>query len=84
MLQLFSLFFFSMASAGFILFMVRYPRGSDVRLWGIRVSYLFGFIGVVFLRLSHGHFTEAALLTISSLIVSLIAFEVASRFLEQG
>lgn len=83
-LDLVSLFFFSMASAGFVMFMVKYPQGSEVRLWGIRACHLFGFLGVAFLRLSKGHFTEPALLIVSSLLVSLVAFEIANRYLETG
>ncbi|MFQ5737559.1 MAG: hypothetical protein ACE5JX_00965 [Acidobacteriota bacterium] len=82
MLELASLFFFSMASAGFILFMVKYPNGSDVRLWGIRACHLFGFIGVGLLRLARGNFSEASLLIISSLIVSLIACEFTQRSMD--
>lgn len=71
-----------MASAGFILFMVKYPNGSDVRLWGIRACHLFGFIGVGLLRLARGNFSEASLLIISSLIVSLIACEFTQRSMD--
>ncbi len=83
LLGLSSLFFFSMASAGFILCLVRYPRTSQQWLWGIRASHLFGFVGVGLLRLARGHFTDNALLIISSLVVSLVAFEVSRRFLQQ-
>lgn len=80
-LDLVALFFFTMASAGFVLFTFRYARGSQERVWGIRACHLFGFIGVIFLRLSHGRFTESSLLIIASLVVSLLASEIASRFL---
>ena len=36
------------------------------------------------LRLSDGYFTQPTLLIVSSLIVSLIAFEISSRFLKIG
>jgi uncharacterized RDD family membrane protein YckC len=78
-LDLTALFFFTMASAGFILFTMRFPRGTEGRRWGIRTCHLFGFLGVGFHRLSHGQFTEVALLIISSLVVSFVAFEVSSR-----
>ena len=83
-LGLLSLFFFSMASAGFILFMVKYPRGSEVRLWGIRLCHAFGFCGVGFRRLLDGMFTEPVLLVVYSLVVSLVAFEIGHRFLKTG
>ncbi len=78
-----SLFFFSMASAGFILCLVRYPNHSQRRLWGIRACHVFGFLGVGLLRLATGHFSDNALLIISSLIVSLVAFEISQRYLTQ-
>ncbi|MDA2930789.1 hypothetical protein MYX84_12740, partial [Acidobacteria bacterium AH-259-O06] len=68
MFGLVSLFFFTMASAGFILFMAKYPRGSEVRMWGIRVCHLLGFVGVLMMRIYRGSFTELSLLIISSLL----------------
>lgn len=82
MLRLASLFFFTMASAGFVLFMWKYPRSSDVRLWGIRLCHLLGFIGVLMMRLGRGHFSELSLLIISSLVVSAITFELSMRYLK--
>ena len=79
-----ALFFFSMASAGFVIFSIKYPRGSEVRLWGIRCCHLFGFTGVLFLRLSQGQLNEVTLLILSSLVVSLLAFEISSHFLKTG
>ena len=73
-----------MASAGFILFLFKYRRGSVIRLWGVRACHILGFLGVACLRLSDGYFTQPTLLIVSSLIVSLIAFEVSSRFLKIG
>jgi len=81
LLALASLFFFSMASAGFVLFMLRYPHGSTIRTWGIRMCHGFGFMGVALMRLSRGQFNEASLLVISSLIVSLLSFEMSRRYL---
>ena len=83
-LELIALFYFTMASAGFVLFLFKYRRGTEVRLWGIRACHILGFLGVACLRLSEGYFSQPALLIISSLIVSLIAFEVSSRFLKTG
>ena len=83
-LELIALFYFTMASGGFILFLFRYRHGSEIRRWGIRACHTLGFLGVACLRLSEGYFTQPALLIVSSLIVSLIAFEVSSRFLKMG
>lgn len=82
MMGLISLFFFTMASAGFILFMAKYPHGSEVRMWGIRFCYLLGFLGVLATRLYWGHFSEISLLIVASLVVSLLAFELSSRYLD--
>ena len=83
-LELIALFYFTMSSAGFILFLFKYRHGSEIRLWGIRACHTLGFLGVACLRLSAGFFTDPSLLIISSLIVSLLAFEVSSRFLKIG
>jgi hypothetical protein len=77
-----SLFFFTMASAGFVLVMIRYPFGTRLRVWGIRFCHVLGFLGVVLMRLSRGHFSEASLLVVSSLIVSLLSFEMSQRYLK--
>lgn len=76
MLSLASLFFFTVASAGFILFMTKYPHGSEVRMWGIRLCHVSGFLGVLLMRLFQGFFTELSLLISSTLIVSLVVTEV--------
>ena len=83
-LELMALFYFTMASAGFVLLLFKYRHGSEIRRWGIRACHVLGFLGVACLRLSDGFFTEPALLIVSSLIISLIAFEVSSRFLKIG
>lgn len=77
-----SLFFFVLASAGFVVFMLKYPQTSGIRLWGIRVCYLLGFMGVLMMRLSQGFFSESSLFIISALVVSLITFEISLRFLK--
>jgi len=76
MSSLASLFFFTVASAGFILFMTKYPHGSEVRLWGIRLCHVSGFLGVLLMRFSKGIFTDLSLLISSTLIVSLVVTEV--------
>jgi hypothetical protein len=82
MLGLISLFFFTMATGGFILFMAKYPHGAEVRIWGIRLSYLLGFVGVLAMRLYRGSFSEPSLLIISTLVVSLVTFELSARYLD--
>ena len=82
MLDLVSLFFFTMATGGFILFMVKYPHGSEIRLWGIRLSYVLGFVGVLAMRIYSGSFSELSLLIVSSLVVSLVAFELSTKYLD--
>jgi hypothetical protein len=82
MLGLSSLFFFTMASAGFILFMTKYPHGSEIRLWGIRICHFLGFLGVLMMWLSRGYFSELSLVIISSLIVAAIVFELSVRYLD--
>ena len=82
MLGLVSLFFFTMATGGFVLFMVKYPHGSEIRTWGIRLSYAFGFLGVLAWRVYLGAFSEISLLTVSALLVSLVAFELSSKYLD--
>lgn len=78
-----ALFFFTMASAGFVIVMIRYPFGSSLRAWGIRFCHLLGFLGVLLMRLSRGNFSEASLLVISSLIVSLLSFEMSRKYLKE-
>jgi len=82
LIRLASLFFFSAASFGFVLFMLKYPRGSEVRIWGIRICHMLGFLGILFLRLSEEQFTEISVLILISLIVSLLGFELAERLLK--
>ncbi len=81
LIRLTSLFFFSAASFGFVLFMLKYPRGSEIRIWGIRLCHLLGFVGIFFLLLSERQFTEISILITVSLVVSLAGFELAERFL---
>ena len=62
--------------------MAKYPHGSELRVWGIRLCHFLGFAGVLMLRLSRGSFTELSLLIISTLVVSLVAFEFSTRYLD--
>jgi hypothetical protein len=82
MMGLLSLFFFTMATGGFLLFMIKYPHGSDIRMWGIRLSYGLGFLGVLAWRVYRGSFSEISLLTVSALLVSLVAFELSTKYLD--
>ncbi|HXK58338.1 MAG TPA: hypothetical protein PLP42_00450 [Acidobacteriota bacterium] len=82
-LALGSLFFFTMASAGFVLVIIRYPFGSNLRVWGIRFCHALGFVGVILMRLSRGSFSDASLLVVSSLIVSFLSFEMSRKYLKQ-
>ena len=82
MLVFFALFFFSLASAGFVLFLLRYPRNSPTRLQGIRLCYLLGFCGVAMMRMFRGHFSEPSVMILVALIMSLITFELANRYID--
>ena len=77
-----ALFCFSAASCGFLLFRFRYPKRSPVRLWGIRISHLLGFLGVVLHRAWIGEFNEITLLMVAALTVSLLGFELSEHFLD--
>jgi uncharacterized membrane protein YjjB (DUF3815 family) len=83
LIRLGSLFCFSTASFGFVLFMLKYPRGSEVRLWGIRTCHVLGFLGVVLLSLSKDQFDEISAMIFASLVVSLVGFELAEQFLKE-
>jgi hypothetical protein len=83
LLKLASLFCFSAASFGFVFFSLKYCRGSEVRLWGIRICHVLGFLGIVLLRLSQDHFDEVSVLIFASLVVSLGGFELAEQFLRE-
>jgi hypothetical protein len=77
-----SFFFFATASFGFLYFIIRYSRASEVRQWGIRVCYLMGFAGVLFLRLSREQFDFVCLMILCALVISLAGFEFATRYLK--
>jgi hypothetical protein len=82
LIRLASLFFFSAASFGFVLFMIKYPRGSEVRIWGIRLCHVLGFVGIILLRISEAQFNEISTLIFVSLVISLVGFELAEHFLK--
>lgn len=82
LLSLISLLLYSFASLGFIVFIAKYRHKSHERIWGMRLCYMLGFAGVLAMRLSRGNFSELSLLVVSSLIVSLITFELSTRFLK--
>lgn len=82
MVVFFALAFFSLASVGFLVFLLRYPRGSATRMRGIRICYLLGFCGVAMMRMSRGYFSEPSLMILAALAMSLITFELATRYLD--
>ena len=51
-------------------------------MWGIRLSYALGFFGVLAWRFYRGSFSELSLLTVSALLVSLVAFELSTKYLD--
>ncbi|HUG44525.1 MAG TPA: hypothetical protein VMN76_10115 [Acidobacteriota bacterium] len=81
--RLAALFFFTLATVGFVIFLFRFPRGSDVQVWGIRVSYALGFTGLALLSLWKRNFNEVSVVIFSSLLLSLLAFELTSRYLNK-
>jgi hypothetical protein len=81
--RLAALFFFTLATAGFVIFLFRFPRGSDAQVWGIRVSYALGFTGLALLSLWKRNFNEVSVIIFSSLLLSLLAFELTSRYLNK-
>ncbi|HOM99783.1 MAG TPA: hypothetical protein PLM33_05960 [Acidobacteriota bacterium] len=76
-----ALFCFVAASFGFLFFRFRYSRRSPERLWGIRISHLMGFVGLLFHRLWLGEMNEVSFLILASLLVSLLGFEISEYFL---
>jgi hypothetical protein len=76
-----ALFFFSAASFGFLYFLFRYPRKSEIRLWGIRSCHVLGFLGVFFHSLWIGGPNEFTLFFCSALIFSVIGFEISETYL---
>jgi hypothetical protein len=82
MLALLALFFFTAASVGFVFFMIKYPHGSEERIWGMRICYALGFSGVAVMRISKGGFSDVSLLIVSSLLISLVTFELSAKYLK--
>ncbi len=82
MFAMIALVLFGIASAGFIFFIVKYPRGSDRRLWGLRCSYGLGFLGVMAMRLERGYFSQLSIAIVISLAVSLLTYELSARYLK--
>ena len=76
-----ALFFFSAASFGFIYFKWKYSRGSQVRLWGIRICNSLGFLGVFMHRLWIGEVNEISLMMVAALTVSVLGFELSEHYL---
>ncbi len=72
-----SLFFFVAGGFGLIYFTIRYPRGSDLRIWGTRASVLFGFLALIFLVLAEKQVNDSVMLIFASLILSFAGIEVS-------
>jgi hypothetical protein len=77
-----ALFFFAAASFGILLFGLRYPRSSEVRIWGIRLCHVLGLIGVLMHWLWIGAWTEFSILVVASLAVSITGFEISTHYLK--
>ncbi|MFH1965929.1 MAG: hypothetical protein ABIJ42_10375 [Acidobacteriota bacterium] len=72
-----ALFFFAAGAFGLLYFTIRYPRRSDVRIWGTRVSIMFGFAALVFLVLAEGRVNDSIMMIFASLLFSLAGIEVS-------
>lgn len=71
-----SLFFFTAGAFGLLYFTIRYPRNSEVRIWGTRASILFGFLALIFLVLAEEQVNETVMLIFASLVLSLAGVEI--------
>ena len=76
-----ALFFFGAASFGILLFVFKYPRTSEVRVWGIRLCHASGLLGVLMHWLWIGALTELSILISAALLVSIVGFEISTHFL---
>jgi hypothetical protein len=76
-----ALFLFSAASFGILFFVFKYPRTSEVRLWGIRLCHGLGLLGILMHWLWIGGLTELSILISTALIVSIVGFEFSTHFL---
>jgi len=76
-----ALFFFAAASFGILMFVLRYPRSSEVRIWGVRLCHLSGLLGILMRYLWIGGLTELSILISAALIVSIVGFEISTHFL---
>jgi hypothetical protein len=77
-----ALFFFAGASFGILLFGLRYPRTSEVRIWGIRFCHVLGLTGVLMHWLWIGAWTEFSVLIVAALAVSIAGFEISTHYLK--
>ena len=62
--------------------MTKYPRGSDIRLWGIRLCHSLGFVGVIVMWLAGEQASDLSLLIAFSLGVSAVGFEISIKYLD--
>lgn len=72
-----ALFFFTAAAFGLIYFTLRYPRGTDIRIWGSRLSIFFGFLALPFHALSEGRVNDSVMLIFVCLVLSLAGLEIS-------
>ncbi len=72
-----SLFFFTAGAFGLLYFTFRYTRGSDIRIWGTRLSILFGFLALVFLVLAERRVNNTVMMIFACLVLSLAGLEVS-------
>lgn len=72
-----ALFFFAAGAFGLLYFTIRYPRRSEVRIWGTRASILFGFAALVFLVLAEGRVNGSVMMIFACLVFSLAGIEVS-------
>jgi len=77
MLHAASLFFFAAGAFGLFYFTIRYPRGSEIRLWGTRTSVFFGFAGLFFKIAAEGAVSEITMMIFACLVFSLAGIEVS-------
>jgi hypothetical protein len=76
-----ALFLFSAASFGILFFLLKYPRTSEERVWGIRLCHGLGLLGILAHWLWIGGFTEFSILVTTALVISIVGFEFSTHYL---
>jgi uncharacterized membrane protein len=72
-----ALFFFAAGTFGLIYFTFRYPRRSEIRTWGNRLSVFFGFLALIFLVLAEGRVNDSVMMIFACLVFSLVGLEIS-------